>query len=237
MSLHTSNRILTAFRDIWTSPKSFTTTLVTSLVDHYGTECFEWLPMTIRKELQSDLGIEIPSLNFDRAMVGVQLITSDYFYKSLPSFNEYCQVLAGHSVHYDTFSMADALDIAWGITEGVLLSPPDDGDDEPFSEEIIGFIGQVVKSEGILDPPDVLKIGQIGQELASQVRFNFSDDPEMFSAIWKQEQSKGEEITAIVKEGIVNLVLQLEKLELINGQTADISKKLRTNISSLGPKK
>jgi hypothetical protein len=45
------------------------------------------------------------------------------------------------------------------MTEALLIQPPDDDDENPFSEDIVAYIGQVLNQEGIISPPDILKGG------------------------------------------------------------------------------
>ncbi len=210
-------------RDVFTSPDSFATTLLTLFVDMYGTEGFSWDPETIRLQLNDDLQLEndkrnrIPEANLDRLMAAINLILSDDFYKSLPDFVTYCNVLAGDAYDPRTWDPNDAVEIAWGITEGLLISPPDDNDDTPFTEEITAYIGTVLNQEGIINPPDVLKIAIRDIEPATVVAGEYADDPAMFSAIYSFESGKTEEINNIVKASLQRLSDQLALLPLQSG--------------------
>lgn len=215
-------------RQILLDANAFATTLVVALTDFYGTEFFAWAPQTIRMETEEDFGFRWPDANFDRLMAGVALVTTDRFYKSLPDFIEICNVLSGSAVTPGVFDPADAAECAWGITEALLLGPPDD--EEAFTEEIRAYIGKVVEMEGIITPPDILRIGIVDNNRKYKVQTDFSDDPEMFNAIWDIEAGKTDDINQLIKERLTLLVTQLGSLKLKNGETADIAKKMLANL-------
>lgn len=206
-------------RNAFASPESFTTTLLTLFVELYGTEGFQWDPETIRMELSDDLRVEIPPPNFDRLMTGINLVTSDNFFRSLPDFITYCNILSGDTYDPRTWDPADASEIAWGLTEGLLIQPPEDNDDEPFSEEIVAYIGQALNQEGIINPPDILRIAVRENDPSRMVAGEYSDDPEMFNSIYDFETGKTEEINQTVRANLRRLIQQLESLPLRSGNT------------------
>ncbi len=148
-----------ARKRVWQNPDSFATTLLALFIDTYGTEGLDWDPMTIQSEIEQDFGVKVERSVFDRLMAGIAILTTDSFYKSLPDFIALCNVLAGDSYDPAVFDPADSAEIAWGMSEGMLISPPEDDEENPFSEDIVNYIAQTLKSEGLLTPPDVLKVG------------------------------------------------------------------------------
>lgn len=216
---------------VFTDPNSFATTLVVCLMDIYGPDAFSWAPETIRREIEEDFGVQWPRANFDRLMAGIAMVTTDTFYKNLPDFIELCNILSGAPATPGVFAPADAADCAWGITEAILLSPPDE--EEPFIEEIRAYVGKVVEMEGILSPPDILRLGILSQDHKIKAHNNFSDDPEMFNAIWGTEQDKTDDINDLVKGRLTLLVQQLGSLRLRNGSTGKIAQQMLKNLSAL----
>lgn len=221
---------ITYLKPAFLDPNSFATTLVTAVVDLYGTEAFTWAPETLLMELEDDLGTSLDPLLYDRLMAGISIIVTDRFYKSLPDFIEMCLVLSGASFDPSVFQPADSDDCAWGITEALLLAPPDE--ENPFSDEIRGYIGYVTQMEGIITPPDILRIGTRDEDVLSKVQSGFSDDPEMSQAIWQAEASKTEDINSLVKERLFLLIQQLSSLRLKHGETGDVAKRLLRNLQS-----
>jgi hypothetical protein len=217
-------------KPVFLDPNSFATTLVTAVVDLYGTEAFSWAPETLLMELEEDMGFPLDSLLYDRLMAGIFLIMTNRFYKSLPDFNEMCLVLSGASFDPSVFQPADSDDCAWGITEALLLAPPDE--EEPFTNEIRAYIGYVTQMEGIITPPDILRIAMRDEDLLGKVQAGFSDDPEMSQAIWAMEASKTEDINNLVKERLQLLIQQLANMRLRHGNTTDVAKRLLSNLKS-----
>ena len=204
---------------VFTDTSSYTTTMITQFVDTYGTEGFSWSPETIVMEVEDDFKVKLPRANKDRLLAGVNLITSDDFYKSLPDFINYCNVLSGDLYDPTRWDPAASSEIAWGITEGLLLSPPAEDDEDPFTDEIVAYIGALLDEEGIINPPDVLKIAV--RDVSGYSPGEFSDDPIMFDAVHDFETGKTESINAAVKQGLRTLAEQLDALSLQDGDTKD----------------
>jgi hypothetical protein len=221
-----SNNRKQQLRKHWTGENSFATTLLLLFIDAYGTEALQWDPATILLEIQDDFDVELPPANQDRLLTAINLVVTDAFYKSLPDFVNFCNILNGDCFDPKTWEPADAQDIAWGITEALLIEPPDE--DDPFVPDITSYIGTVLDQEGIIQPPDVLRIAVREQDLAAKVRDDFADDPEMFDAVYKFEQSKREQINQYVRDNLAELSQQLDGLTLASGQAKDIVHKLLT---------
>lgn len=218
------------FQRALSSPDTFATVLLLIFVDKYGTEAFEWSPETIAMELQEDFNVQLSQPAFDRLMTAIDLLTSDNFYRSLPDFINQCNILAGDTYDPRTWDPADALECAWGITEVLLLNPPEE--ENPFSEEIVGYIGKVLDDEGIDNPPDVLKIA-VRDKPDTAASHVFSDDPIMFDSIYDFEMSKSDDITQAIKSGLQRLVAQLEVLPLRTGNTNQVVKQMLQNFGSV----
>jgi hypothetical protein len=205
------------YRDLLNSPDAFATPLVVLLIDTYGSEALQWDPETIALELEDDFQVKVPKENFDKLMIGIHLLTTDEFYQLLPEFISTCNILSGDTYDPRTWDPADTEEIAWGITEGMLLAPPDN-EEEPFTKEIRAYIGEVVDAEGIINPPDVLRIALRGSPDTQQnIQGEFSDDPLMFESIYKLEQGKTEAIISVLNENLQWLAMQLNLLPLQNG--------------------
>jgi hypothetical protein len=214
-------------------PISFATTLIAIFHDRFfdpdvdpAENCYTWHPETIAEEIRDEFRVELPRPNFDRLMVGLWLITSDEFYANLPSFVAACNVLSGGVFDPGYFDRADAAECAWGITEALLLGPPEEENEAPFSEEILGYIGMELAEEGIIHPPDVLRLGVGPVDLAGKITAEFSDDPELYAAILRGDAEKTREINALVRSGLTALTQQLGRLRLRHGDAADLAARL-----------
>lgn len=197
-----------------TDPEAYATSLLILTVDRLGLDSLHWAPATLALELADALGVTPAPGNLDRLLAAMTIVTTDLFFKSLPHFITLCNVLAG-SPPSDQFDPADAAECAWGITEALLLSPPDEEEDpEPFSDEIRAYLGQAAKAEGLIELPDVLRIALTPQDYAAQVSYDFSDDPEMFQGIWQEQQDKTAEINELVRSNLQQLATQVDSLPL-----------------------
>ena len=211
-------------RKLLRNPEAFTSSLVVLLLDHFGPEMLQWHPMTIRYEILDDFHVLPPKENLDKIYAGVGLLTSDDFYRRLPAFIQYCNILSGGEFNPAIVDIADADECAWGITEGVLLAPPED-EEEPFSEEIRYYIGGVLDRENIANPPDVLRLGKWDRPL------RFSDisgeDADLFRLEYEAQTEKAREIEQMLKQRLRQLLDELASLPLEHGNTQSLLQSLR----------
>lgn len=227
-------------RDFWLDEDSYALTLLTLFFDQYvlpwqaaqaegETEeenPLTWDPETIALEIEDDHNIALPKLVHDRLMTAINLVTTDSFFKSCPDFIAYCNVLSG-TPYGPEWDPADAIEVAWGITEGMLIRPPDDDDEEPFTEEIRAYIGKVLDDEGIMNAPDILQIALRDAKL-TDVQGEFSDDPTMFNALYDAEASKTQDINRAIRENLRHLLAQLRSLPLEDGDTSQVEQMLKS---------
>jgi hypothetical protein len=204
------------------------------VMDRYGAEALSWAPETIKLELENDFRIQLPKISLDKIMAAITIVTTNYFYKDVTRFIELCNILAGDDFQPDEFEPADAGELLVGITEAILLWPPDgDPEDTEFNPEIREYISQVLGQEGILKPFDVLRLA-FNKDEASKVDAEYADDPEMYSAIYKNQQEKTDELRAVYLENILALASQLKLLPLQQGSTKELVNQLEKIVSGTG---
>jgi hypothetical protein len=203
---------------------------VKHFLDRFGTDALEWDPATIALEVEDEFDVDLPQLSLDRLIVAIQILTTDRFFKRLPDFIAFCNVLDGDPFQPDTFDPADAEEVSWGITEALLISPPEDDDPEPLTPEIRAYIGSVLDGEGILNPPDILRVALRMVKMTPAMK-DFSDDPEMFSAIYDVEAGKTEDINQSIRFKTELLTEQLAALQLKNGSTQRVAEMLKKSLS------
>jgi hypothetical protein len=196
--------------------------LLTMFIDRFGLEALSWDPTTISMEIEDEFDVDLPQLALDKLMVSIQILTTDRFYKSLPDFISFCNVLSGDPYRPDMWDPADAEEVAWGVTEALLIYPPEDDDPEPFTDEIRAYIGAVLDSEGLVNPPDILRIA-LRQARVSPAIGDFSDDPMMFNAVYDLEEGKRQDIEQSIRFQTKLLVAQLRALNLKNGSAEQVA--------------
>ena len=216
-----------ATQEAWKSRDTFASVLLTLFLDKFGTEGMTWDPGTIALEVEDEFDVELPQLSLDKLVVGIQILTTDRFYKSLPDFISFCNVLSGDTYRPDMWDPADAEEVAWGVTEALLIYPPEDDDDEPFTDEIRAYIGSVLDQEGLINPPDILRIA-LRQARVSPSIDDFSDDPTMFNAVYDLEEGKRQDIEHTIRMRTRLLAAQFRALKLDNGNVEQIVKMLDT---------
>lgn len=212
-------------QEAWTSKETFASVLLTLFLDRFGTEALQWDPTTITLEIEEEFSVDLSQLSLDKLFVAIQIMTTDKFYKSLPDFISFCNVLSGDTYRPDMWDPADAEEVAWGVTEGLLLYPPEDDDPEPFTDEIRSYIGAMLDREGLINPPDILRIA-LRQTRVSPAIEDFSDDPTMFSAVYDLEEGKREDIEQTVRMRTKLMAAQFRALKLKTGAVDQVVKML-----------
>lgn len=212
-------------QEAWTSRETFASVLLTMFLDRFGTEALTWDPTTITLEVEEEFDVDLPQLSFDKLMVAIQIMTTDRFYRSLPDFIAFCNVLGGDTYDPGTWDPADAEEVAWGITEALLIYPPENDQSEPFTDEIRAYIGAVLDSEGLVNPPDILRIALRQTRVAPSIQ-DFSDDPAMFNAVYDFEEGKKQDINQSIRLKTKLLAAQLRALSLKNGAVDSVVKML-----------
>lgn len=193
----------------------FATTLLAIVIDAYGTEVLGpaetgWTPETLRLELQDDFDVVVPDANMDKLVAGIALLTSDDFYKRTPRFVQLCNALSGSEMSA-RFDKADAAECAWGMTEAMLLAPPEE--DEPFSDEIRHYLGQILDEEGIADPPDLLRLAIRDRVPADVAVADLpTEDPSSFAASYRARADRKQEIQEMLEENVEAMLSQLASL-------------------------
>ena len=215
--------------EAWTSPETLATVLLTMFLDAFGTEALAWDPATITLEIEDEFNVDLPQQSLDKLIAAIQILTTDRFFKNTPDFVTFCNVLSGDEYRPDVFDPADAEEVAWGITEALLISPPDDEDPEPFSNEIRAYIGAVLDKEGIVNPPDILRIALRVARVSPSIG-DFSDDPEMFNAVYAIESGKTADINNTIILRTKLLAAQLGALKLKNGKVDQVVKTLEDSV-------
>ena len=212
-------------RQVLMDQDAYATTLTVILIDVLGTDYFEWTPETIRKEVYDEVQAELPDKNIHKIMAVIALLTTDDFYNNLPRFISLCNVLADDDFDPFTFEPADSSEMAWAITEAMLLDPPEDPENA-FADDIRYYIGEVTTDEGIVNPPDVLGIARRDTHQPDPLS-SFSDDPVMYSAFWDTQRDKGDQLNVMLRERLQELLAQVTSLPLQDGNTDKLLRRMR----------
>lgn len=225
-------------REMLLGDGTYATVLYVWYLDRWGAEkddegraaCLYWAPETIRLEIEEETGIKLPKANFDKLMAMITIITTDLFYRDVQRFIQLANILAGDDFQPDEFEPADPVECAWAIVEALLNDPPDEQDPEPFSDEVRRYLGIVLRNDGFVTPPDILKLA-LTDGFDPATPNEYADDPELFSMIYKGQEEKAAEVTDVIGDGMTELLTQLETLPLDNGDVRELKTKLRKAIT------
>jgi hypothetical protein len=218
-------------QDALIDENSLATVLLVILVDTYGTEAVdEWAAPTIQAELEDDFNVQLPPDNLDKLMAAIAVLKSNAFYKSLPDFIRLCNALAGAGYNPGVFDPADAEEIAWGVTEALLLSPPEE--DDPFAAEIKEYISATLRSEGFTSAPDVLSsIYKLSSQVVGSYEEMALEDPELFETAYGIAADKTSDVDAIINDRLRMLIAQLSRLPLRSGSAKAVVDRLTETIT------
>jgi len=214
-------------RQAWTSDESYGSTLLVMLVDAYGPDALEWHPQTIKMQVKDDFDVELPQSLCDRLMAAIAVVTTNYFYADLKRFCYICEALSGNEIDPDVFDPPDVKECAWGLSEGVLLNPPDDG--ETFAEDIQHYLASILEAEGFIRPPRIFR-HILGDSFREQMVMDFSDDKDLAAAVWKMQEQKTQEVDDMVRDGMRDLVMQISSLPLRTGDARDLVKRMQRDL-------
>lgn len=210
-------------QDFLKKPDPSMTGLMLVVIDEYGTEALDWDPETIKMELEDDYHVELSSSTLDKICVGAQLLTTQKFYKSLPDFNNFCNILSDDDSSYGIWAPADAYDITGAMAEVLLLAPPKEPKEIAFDPEIIGYIVVALRNAHILTPPECLSFIP-SKELAIKEIGSLSDDNDMFSAGYETGIENSQDLQDYEVKVLAKIMYELNELKLEHGDLEFLKK-------------
>lgn len=202
----------------WADRETFGTVLLALFIDEYSTEALDWDPETIRLQIKSDYGVELPRVNMDKLMAMITIMTTNLFQTSVEAFTQIANALNGSTADFSNWDPPTAEECAWAITEHTLNQPPKSKATfaDEYSVDVRRYIGVILEQEGILNPPDVLRIAELDETSQKNADETFADDPEMYNGFYQLGQSKAEDITNYVRGRIRLMMKQLNEVPLQN---------------------
>jgi hypothetical protein len=191
--------------NLWRDPEAMGLPLFVLLDDAFGEEAInEWTTLTIFMEWGVEAGMEPLRAPFERLMAAVAVYRSGDFFTSPVDFSRLCLAFDGE----DNAFLPDCEQAVWGMTEALMIRPQGE-----FSPEVKGLLGHLLDQEGILSPPDLLRIALRDRgELMARARYDFADDPEMFGAIVSYDADRTSEINDSLRFKLRRMVTQLASL-------------------------
>jgi len=214
----------------WSDRETFGTALLALAIDEYGTELLDFEPETIRLQVKNDFSIDIPQVNMDKLMAMITCMTTNLFYTSVEACTQITNALNGQTADFQVWDPPTAAESAWAITEVTLNNPPKSKVNfaNQFSPDVRRYFGVICEQEGILNPPDVLRIAELDERMQNSDE-TFADDPSMYEGFYQLGQSKSEDVTDYVKGRLKILMSQLNDLPLQNRDSTTWQKFIKKN--------
>lgn len=141
-----------------TSPETFVSTLLAIVIDHYGTESFDWEAASLKHELETDYRTKLPRATVDRIMAGIVATTTSQFEQSVEGMQPLVQAFNRRPVSFREIQLLGAADIAWAVTEiELLLGQPMTG----YTPEVQSYVGLCMQDDGFTRSIPILDFANI----------------------------------------------------------------------------
>ena len=221
--LHKVNK----FGEILSDSSLYTTSILALLADRFGTEFFEWDPLTVDMELQVEAGIQPSPALLDKIQAGVSLFSTNLFFVSLETFGITCNTLNFGVTSSNIMVPADLDDVLWGVTEASILLGPEMYSKDEFSHNVAKYVGMLLSQDGIIKPPRMLDFAEIDKDLNIRADAAFDDDDTMREAYWRNQEMDNKMLDKVNYAKIMSLMTQLTKLPLEHGNPEFVTSTLQ----------
>jgi len=192
----------------------FASTLLILIIDRFGAECLSgedgpWTAENFRIEVKSHFNTDIPDDNMGKLMAAIAVLTTDNFFRSLPSFLFTVHGFLGDGTDWSYAEPLDLEDLAWAMMEALLLAPPQKGD--LFDSQIVAYCKTLVKREGLLSPPAVLTFA--AEEEA------YGDITPYDENVMMEQADRTNAVSEYIDSQLQNLLQQIESVPSLNVST------------------
>jgi len=217
--------------DFFTSEETFASTLLILMFDRFGDafltgENGPWTAETIRLEVKDQFCVDIPDSNLGKLMSAIAVLVTDNFFRSLPSFLFTIHGLLGDGTDWSYAEPMDLEDLAWAMTEALLLSPAQEED--LFDSQIVAYCNTLVKREGLLSPPSVLCFAK--EEAAYGEITAYDED------IMMEQADRTNAINEYIEEQTQALLSQIASVPSLNVTTSSLYAALVSELEAIQAK-
>ena len=211
MPIHLAPDQRRTFHDYLTGEKyAFASTLMAIVGYLYGAEFLSnpedglpWTPGSLRIQIAEDTGIDIDDKVMDKLMAAVLAVTDDRVFTDAVMFNNVATALYDRDMIVDEWDEPESEELAWAMVE-ILLLRGEDGpgaginSEKPISDDVETYIRVVLEREGFTKPPR--QLGFV--ELKNVKEDDYSDDPNVFAKIYKEQEARVAEIDKLVNTSV-----------------------------------
>lgn len=191
------------------TPETSAITLMTLLLDKYGTEFLKWDPVTIRDQIERDMAIKLHPLTDNKIQAAATVMTTDVYHHSLEAFNNINIALSGEPVDTSAFFVpSDMEDILIGTLEVMLM---EGADESVFSDNIRRYVGFMLNMYGLVKPPETLSWAEMPIDTGELDDFIMSN-PTMLKSYWKEKQEEKVKTEKALADHIRVILQELDQL-------------------------
>ena len=213
-----SNNSRRALYKLLKQDTTYGSVLFVGLCDVWGPEWLAWEPKTVQLELYSDFGVTVDADLFDKLMAARTVFVTDAAFTNLPNFITLVNALCSDGVDTPLSQPIEPSDLGWSVLEMCLLYPPTAS--ETFSEEIVGYMEECLRWQGIRGVPNAL-VNFLPEPKFAEVQ---ASDPMIMEGIFQRLQDVNEEIIANLNAW----KYQMKQLQLANGSTDWLDERTKT---------
>ncbi len=200
---------------IFSNPQAFASPLIAEVTDRFGTAAYDWDPKSLRLSIEDTTGISLSADNMDKIQAGLLVLTTNQFLVSLESFIQVCNAMGGEGTDFESFDPAEVDEMAWTITEALLLVPAEQGLPQVFSQEIRHYILKASEYEGFVELPKPLS--GVAGDLVKKVAAPVETDRLLYAASFSASRDAVAAVEAGVQAKFAAMMAQMNGLALTTG--------------------
>ena len=182
-----------------------------------------WTAEMVQFEIKEQFGVAIPDDNLGKLMPGIALLTTDNFFRSLPSFLFTVHGLLGDGTDWSYAEPIDLEDLAWAMMEATLLFPPQEED--LFDSQIVAYCKMMVKREGLLAPPSLLTFAKEEEAYGNITPYDEN--------VMKEQADRTNAVNEYIEERLGALIQQISSVPALHMSAETLKGAIMTELESL----
>lgn len=181
----------------------------------FGPQCLDWDPLILRDAFQKEYNVSLTQIGFDKLMAGVTLIGTNLFNTSVQTFLAVSSLYANKPVKQTELAYVTLKDCCWAVFAWRDLLGIDQQDDQTFDSDIILYIQQLMKQDGISKLPQFMQFALLDDYDMTRIQEALVDDADAFQAYNIRQNNIVQDIKSYIKDKQSDLVKQLAILHQI----------------------
>lgn len=199
-------------KSLFLDKKCTVSAITLAAIRSFGLESTDFEPQILRDLFQQRFGIQkLPQRAFDKLNCGYTLIGTDLYTRSVQVFLTCNGVMANKPLDQSQITYNTLKDVAWGVWQYCnLVGQLQQGKPtQVFSPDIILYIQEVAKANGIVKFPAWMKFAQPPQVYPQQLM----SDPVVFQAYMQRQQAQVAQLSKFVSAKQQTMLQQLRQLQ------------------------